>query len=93
MLCIHSILGWNVYTTLDTEMQNHAEDAIFKNIEVYSERYGWIEKNNFAEELGDQFFEQIILNGPSIIFDAVDEASSTASKIIDGPLRIICSKN
>ena len=55
-------LGWNIYTTLDTEMQNHAEDAIFKNIEVYSERYGWTEKNNFAEELGDQFFDQIVLN-------------------------------
>ena len=37
-------LGWNIYTTLDTEMQNHAEDAIFKNIEVYSERYGWMKK-------------------------------------------------
>ena len=72
-------LGWNIYTTLDTEMQNHAEDAIFKNIEVYSERYGWIEKNNFAEELGDQFFDQIILNGPSIIFDAVDEADDSES--------------
>ena len=60
-------------------MQNHAEDAIFKNIEIYSERYGWIEKNNFAEELGDQFFDQIILNGPSIIFDAVDEAYDSES--------------
>ena len=72
-------LGWNIYTTLDTEMQNYAEDAIFKNIEVYSERYGWTEKNNFAEELGDQFFDQIILNGPSIIFDAVDEADDSES--------------
>ena len=72
-------LGWNVYTTLDTEMQNHAEDAIFKNIEVYSERYGWIEKNNFADELGDQFFDKIILNGPSIIFDAVDESDDSQS--------------
>ena len=72
-------LGWNIYTTLDTEMQNHAEDAIFKNIEIYSERYGWIEKNNFSEELGDQFFDQIILNGPSIIFDAVDEADDSES--------------
>ena len=60
-------------------MQNRAEDAIFKNIDIYSERYGWIEKNNFAEELGDQFFDQIILNGPSIIFDAVDEADDSES--------------
>ena len=37
------------------------------------------EKNNFAEELGDQFFDQIILNGPSIIFDAVDEADDSES--------------
>jgi membrane carboxypeptidase/penicillin-binding protein len=37
--------GFNVYTTLDSEMQKNAVESVRKNLYIYQDRYGWKEND------------------------------------------------
>ena len=51
--------GWSVYTTVDSELQESANEAITKRLFEYDKRHGWREKNNYIDRLGDEFFKSI----------------------------------
>ena len=51
--------GWSVYTTVDSELQESANQAITKRLFEYDKRHGWREKSNYIDRLGDEFFKSI----------------------------------
>ena len=51
--------GWSVYTTVDSELQESANEAITKRLFEYDKRHGWREKNNYIDRLGDEFFKSL----------------------------------
>jgi len=51
--------GWSVYTTVDSELQESANEAITKRLFEYDKRHGWREKKNYIDRLGDEFFKSI----------------------------------
>ncbi len=51
--------GWSVYTTIDSELQNRANEAITKRLFEYDKRHGWRDKKNYADQLGNEFFNTI----------------------------------
>lgn len=51
--------GWSVYTTIDSELQKRANEAITKRLFEYDKRHGWRDKKNYADQLGNEFFNTI----------------------------------
>ena len=51
--------GWSVYTTIDSELQNSANDAITKRLFEYDKRHGWRDKKNYYDQLGGEFFNTV----------------------------------
>ena len=51
--------GWSVYTTIDSELQQRANEAITKRLFEYDKRHGWRDKINYADQLGSDFFNTI----------------------------------
>ena len=51
--------GWSVYTTIDSELQNRANEAITKRLFEYDKWHGWRDKKNYADQLGKEFFTNI----------------------------------
>ncbi len=52
-------MGWSVYTTIDSELQQRANEAITKRLFEYDKRHGWRDKINYADQLGNEFFNTI----------------------------------
>ncbi len=65
--------GWKVITTLDSTLQDNAQDAIFRNLELYVKRHGWVDPPNHADQLGDDFFNQINQFGVEAIYTNIEK--------------------
>ena len=51
--------GWSVYTTIDSDLQNSANEAITKRLFEYDKRHGWRDKKNYYDQLGSEFFNTV----------------------------------
>ena len=54
--------GWQVYTTINSDLQKEAIDSISSRLSEYDKRHGWREKNNYFDIFSLLCFLYLLFN-------------------------------